>query len=287
MGENRAIICPKCRRLISNYVEQCPHCGLSKPGDRAWFMRTLGGNHISFVNGIIAVNIAFFVASYLLPLFFSSNMMTSRGMFGLPAPSGFALDQLGGAHLTGVFSGEWWRLVNSTFLHGGPLHILFNMIWVKNLGTPAEQLLSPQKMVVVYLISGVVGNMAAIFLPVAGFYLGFTLRPVFVIGASGAVFGLMGAIIAYGRKRGGYLGRSLVRQLGMWAAIIIVMGFIIPGISNSAHIGGLIAGLVLGQIMPIQDNFAGRQLHIILSLIVISVCIYSFFKVLQQLVAIL
>lgn len=286
MSESKAVVCPNCQRLVSSYIERCPHCGLSHPGSKARFMRTLGGSRITFVNAIIAANIVFFAASYLLSVFYT-GISASRGLLGLPAPSGFALDRLGGAHLTGVINGEWWRLVNSVFLHGGPLHILFNMIWVKNLGTPAEQLLSPQKMVVVYLVSGVVGNIVAIFLPVAGFYLGFDMRPVFVVGASGAVFGLMGAIIAFGRKRGGYLGRSLVRQLGIWAAVIIAMGFVVPGISNSAHIGGLIAGLVLGQIMPIRDNYTSKQANAILSLIVTAICFYAFFKMLQRLFAIM
>ena len=287
MTTKRAVICPNCRRLVSSYVEHCPHCGLSHPESRSRFIRSLGGGPISFVNGIIVVNVLFFLASYLLPVLFSANIATSRGMFGLPAPSGFALDRLGAAHLSGVLNGDWWRLVNAIFLHGGPLHILFNMMWVKNLGLPAEQLLSPQKMVIVYLISGVVGNIAAIFLPVAGFYAGFHMQPVLVIGASGAIFGLMGAIIAYGRKRGGYLGRSLVRQLGMWAAIIIVLGFIIPGISNAAHIGGLLAGLAIGQIMPVRDSFASRQFHIILSLVAIAIFLYACIAMLRRLLAIL
>ncbi len=244
------------------------------------------GNHLSFVNAIIVVNVAFFVASYLLPLFTSGEVATSRGMFGMPAPSVAALERLGGAYLSGVLYGEWWRLVNSIFLHGGPLHILFNMIWVKNLGTPAENLLSPQKMVIIYIISGIVGNLVAITLPVFGLFLGFNTRPVFVIGASGAVFGLMGAIISYGRKRGGYLGRHLVRQLGMWAAVIIAMGFVVSRISNSAHIGGLVAGLILGQTMPLRDSFSSKQLNLVLSLLVIGVSLYSFFMMFTRLLSI-
>lgn len=240
----------------------------------------------SFTRTIITINIVFFVASFLLPLFIPLKIPIFQRSFGiLPSPSSQALGILGWAEIRVFMSGDWWVLITAMFLHGGILHILFNMLWVRDLAPQTETLFSPHKMVIIYVLSGIGGNLAALFTPViARSFLQISMGNYPVVGASGAVFGLIGAIIAFGRKRGGFWGRQVVRQLGMWAAIMIAMGFIFPGISNAGHIGGFISGFLVGQLMPLRNTPANNRLCVLIGTGLIILCGYAFFQMLMRLV---
>lgn len=289
MNERQSILCPNCRKLISGYLSECPHCGLKSPSQKQKFYRFIGMNRQSFVKAIIIINVAYFVISYLLPFVLPASIPSGRGAGGLlPSPGSTALNLLGWAEIGAVQRGNWWVLITATFLHGGILHILFNMLWVRDLGPQTEILFSPHKMLIIYIFSGVGGNIAAIYTPVfAREFLRISMMDYPVIGASGAVFGLMGAIIAFGRKRGGFWGRQLVRQLGMWAAILMFMGFIFPGISNAGHIGGFISGFVIGQLMPLRNKASSNGFFVVLGAGTIVLCGYAFFRMFIRLVSIL
>ncbi len=288
MSNNQSILCPECRKLISHYVDKCPHCGLENPARKKQFMRLIGGNRKSFVKAIITINVVFFVISYLLPIFIPSGAPMGRGMLGIPSPSNIALNLLGWADIRMVLNGEWWVLITAVFLHGGILHIVFNMMWVRDLAPQTEMLFSPHKMIIIYILSGIGGNLIAISTPVIAHLLFSAQMPMApVIGASGAVFGLMGGIIAFGKKRGGFFGRQVVRQLGMWALILIVMGFLIPGVSNSAHIGGFITGFLIGHLIPLQDSSFTNKLYVLLGNAIILVCAYSFLRMVMRMVSII
>jgi rhomboid protease GluP len=285
MNQKSAILCPNCQKLISSYLPECPHCGLKTPARKSWFYQVFGVNQRSFVKSIITVNIIFFIASFLLPLLIPLRGPMLQRSFGiLPEPNSQALALLGWAELGVFMRGDWWVLITAMFLHGGVLHILFNMLWVRDLAPQTEVLFSPHKMLIIYVLSGVGGNLAALFTPVVArsvFLISMNNHP--VIGASGAVFGLIGAIIAFGRKRGGLWGRQVVRQLGMWAAILIAMGFIFPGISNTGHIGGFVSGYLIGQIIPLQGSIAANRFYKFLGTGILIVCAYSFVKIVLRL----
>lgn len=289
MNNNRAILCPNCRKLISDYSRECPHCGLKHPAKKRAMYRLLGGNQRSFTRTIITINVIFFIASFLLPLFIPLNVPVFQRSFGiLPSPSSQALGILGWAEIGVFMRGDWWVLITAMFLHGGVLHILFNMLWVRDLAPQTETLFSPHKMVIIYVLSGVGGNLAALFTPVIArnlFFISMGNYP--VVGASGAVFGLIGAIIAFGRKRGGFWGRQVVRQLGMWAVIMIAMGFIFPGISNAGHIGGFVSGFLVGQLMPLRNTPSNNKFYIFIGTGLIILCGYAFFQMLVRLVYIM
>ena len=282
-----SILCPNCQKLISDYVEVCPHCNLKNPAKKQRALRLIGGAHKSFVKTIITLNVILFIASYLLPLFIRGDFPSGRGMFGLlPSPSWKSLYLLGWADIRLLSSGYWWVLITATFLHGGVLHVLFNMLWVRDLAPQTEILFSPYKMLIVYILSGVCGNLVAVFTPLLGQFIPMIdTRFVPVIGASGAVFGLMGAIVAFGRKRGGVFGRQLVRQLGMWAVILIGMGFVFPGVSNAAHIGGFISGFLIGLLLPLNDTALSRGVFSILGTGLIGVCLLSFVLMVSRIIS--
>jgi rhomboid protease GluP len=142
-----------------------------------------------------------------------------------------------------TLSGEWWRLLSYIFLHGSLLHIAFNMWCLWDLGAMCESLYGRWTFASIYVITGVAGGIASI-----GWNPG-----VWSVGASGAIFGLAGALIA-----SFYLGefslpriaiRGTLRSLLFFAGFNLLFGSMFPGIDNSCHIGGLVSGLALGAVI--------------------------------------
>lgn len=138
-----------------------------------------------------------------------------------------------------IAEGEYWRLVTPIFLHGGWMHLLFNSYALYILGPAAEEIFGSLRFGAVYLLSGIAGVVASYgFHPCA-----------LSVGASGALFGLMGALGAFywiGRRLLGDLARLQVRQIVALAAINLIIGFSIPNIDNFAHMGGLGGGVIAG-----------------------------------------
>jgi len=141
-----------------------------------------------------------------------------------------------------VAQGEYWRLWTVTLLHAGPVHLLFNMYALYLAGPIVERWYGAPTFIVMYLACAAAGSAGS-------FVFGGDLPSV---GASGAIFGLFGVLLAAGRLHHPVDGqsRALVSQLGMLILINIAFGFAIPGIDNAAHLGGLAAGLWLGAMLP-------------------------------------
>jgi rhomboid protease GluP len=142
-----------------------------------------------------------------------------------------------------TLSGQWWRLLTYMFLHGGLMHIAFNMWCLWDLGALCESLYGRWTFAALYLITGIAGGLASI-----GWNPG-TLS----VGASGAIFGLAGALIA-----SFYLGefsvpriaiQGTLRSLLFFVGFNVLFGFMIPGIDNACHAGGLVSGVILGALI--------------------------------------
>jgi len=127
-----------------------------------------------------------------------------------------------------VTSGEWWRLISAGFLHGSIIHLLFNVyiLWV--IGSQLESMVGNIKFIIIYFVSLLGGSVASYLFSPFGSY---------SIGASGAIFGLMGAMLVVGRKR-----NLDISQITTLVAINVVIGFVLSGIDWRAHLGGLAAG---------------------------------------------
>lgn len=139
-----------------------------------------------------------------------------------------------------VGEGEWWRLFTPVLLHAGLTHILFNMwaLWV--LGPQVERGVGTWPFVGVYLASAGVGGAFAYFLGSPGDV---------AVGASGAIFGLFGIWLNWAvRRRNTTYGRMLLRQIGFLLLLNAALPFIIPNIAWEAHLGGLVAGFVIGEL---------------------------------------
>ena len=140
-----------------------------------------------------------------------------------------------------VADGEAWRLLTSAFLHSGFAHLAMNMISLYFLGSFAEASFGRGRFFALYFISGIAGGLAYL-------YFGSFNAP--AVGASGAIFGLLGGVFGFAIRRGTFSTRNpVISQLLFLTAINLFLGFTIPGVSNTAHIGGLVGGLVFGYLM--------------------------------------
>jgi rhomboid protease GluP len=163
-----------------------------------------------------------------------------------------------------TISGEWWRLLTNVFVHGGLLHIAFNMWCLWNLGQLCESLYGRWTYATVYLICGIGASLASA-----------TWHPyVPSVGASGAIFGLAGALISAFKLGEFSVPRAALsgtlRSLGAFVVYNLVFGFALPGIDNAAHIGGLITGLIVGALIaviaPLREQ-APRRAAVFLAVI--------------------
>ncbi len=159
---------------------------------------------------------------------------------GLVVQPGPVLEQ--GALIPALVAlGEWWRLVSSVFLHSGIAHLGFNMLALYFLGSFVEEAFGRARFFALYLLSGVSGGLA---------YLYFGEFDQAAVGASGAIFGLLGSVLGYSLRRGTFSWQNpLIRQLLILLALNLYLGFSIPNISNTAHLGGLAGGFIFGWLM--------------------------------------
>jgi membrane associated rhomboid family serine protease len=137
-----------------------------------------------------------------------------------------------------VIRGEYWRLITPMFLHVGAIHLAFNSYALYNLGTLAEKIYGRSKFIVVYAAAGVLGSVFS-----------FLFTRAVSAGASGAIFGLLGALLYFGRKRPGVFRRGFTANLATILLINLFIGFSNPGIDNFAHIGGFIGGYISSHLI--------------------------------------
>jgi len=259
-----AILCPSCGRLTNADAPVCLVCGRRNPG-----MWGFGGplarlfRSWNFANAVTAACIGLYVVSLV---FDPRGALAPRGPFEIFSPTGRALEALGMTGSVAWLEGRWWTLLTAIYLHGGVLHILFNVLWIRQLGPEVEKLYGPARLVVIFTVSGA-----------AGFVVSNSIGVPFTIGASGAIFGLLGAIVAFGRKRGGVFGQMVLRQYGQWALVLFVLGFFMPGVNNWAHAGGFAGGFASGLLLSLAEHRTETVLDKLLAAAALSLTVAGFF----------
>jgi rhomboid protease GluP len=201
-----------------------------------------------FIKGIIYLNILMYFVSLILSRKLpelSFNPLTafspeSGSLFAMGATGTIAVGQLN----------RWWTLISAGFLHGGILHIFFNMAALWQIGPFVINVFGPWRMYVIYTLGSV-----------AGFYVSYLAGVKFTIGASASVCSLIGALLYYGKSRGDMLGKELFRQVAGWVAGLFVFGLIVPGINNWAHGGGIAAGAVISFFLGYEKKRKERTAH--------------------------
>lgn len=253
-----SLVCPSCGKLVGVNEPRCPYCDAWRPGlfGLAPSLQRLVGNRVDLVSLILMACISLYAAALLLQ---PEALFSGRGILSFLSPGNRALYQLGMTGGAAWSLGWWWTILTANYLHGSLLHIFFNMMWVRNLAPVSTDVYGPARTFVIFNISGA-----------AGFYVSNVMSGVPTIGASGGIFGLLAALIVYGRRRGSSMMSS---QLWQWAIILGVFGFIMPGINNWAHGGGFAGGWIVGQLMGLSDEHRESAGVIILALSLIALTV--------------
>jgi rhomboid protease GluP len=229
-------LCYACGKLNRADASVCFYCGRRNPG--LWGFgpgigRLIGGLDFAWLVTVVSA-VAYLAALALDP----RAALVPRGVFDLLAPSGRALYALGMAGAIPWQQGRWWTVLTAIYLHGSLLHILFNLLWVRQLVPDVEQVYGRARTIIIFTASGVVC-----------FLLSDLVGTSFTVGASGAIFGLLAAMVWYGRRRGGFFGSAVLRQYGTWALVLFVLGLVSgTGVNNWGHAGGLIGGFLAASI---------------------------------------
>jgi len=169
-------------------------------------------------------------------------------MFGATEDSAYMLEH-GAMYVPYLTEGhEYYRIFTSMFLHYGFDHLMGNMVMLALLGWQLEQEIGSVKYIILYLVSGLCGQFAMIWYDV------YINNYVPFAGASGAVFGVIGALLYVAVRNRGHIGRVSGRGLLIMIVISVYYGFTTPGIANFAHIGSLFAGLMLAVILYRKRN---------------------------------
>jgi membrane associated rhomboid family serine protease len=219
-------ICPEC--MVPAAVGfQCPEC-VAAGQAAVREPRTAFGGRLTTSSSVTMTLIAVCVAVFLGQLVVGVNQVA--GTWGM-WPLAVAVDD------------QWYRLLTSVFLHGSFLHIMFNMYVLYVLGPPLERLLGHVRFLLLFLIAGLGGSVASF---------SFSAVNTVSVGASGAIFGLMGALVVAGRHM-----RADITQVLVLIAINVAIGFIAPGIDWRAHLGGLITGAAVAFVFSKAPQ--GRQ----------------------------
>lgn len=212
-------------------------------------------NSRNLINSIVWTNVVLFVVSLL---FSGSNLELTINPLNALSPSMEALTFLGATGTLPINQyQEWWSLLTANWLHGSLLHIIFNMMALRTVGPLVIHEFGIYRMFSIYTLTGV-----------AGFYLSYLGRVPLTIGASAGLCGLIGALLFFGKSRGGDWGQRIFQQTRAWIISLVLFGFFIPNINNWGHGGGLMAGLALALILGYndqrQENTADRILAILL-----------------------
>jgi rhomboid protease GluP len=275
-----SVVCASCGSLVGVNDDRCYTCGRRNPG--LWgFGPALRrfGNDLGFVSLVVYGCVALYAATLVATVLFGGSIL-SGSIFSILGPSTNVLIGFGGSGALPVFIyGRWWTILSAGWLHGGALHILFNMMWVRQLGPAVADIYGAARMVIIYTVACAAGFFLSSFM---GYYLPipFLGGGGLTIGASAPIFGLLGSLVYYGRRGGSSMVKS--EALG-YAVTLFVMGLILPGVDNAAHAGGFAGGYLAGMWLdPLKrermDHFVGAVVCIAATaLAIIASLVTSYF----------
>jgi len=225
-------------------------------------LNKLFGTKIDILALIPTACIALYVLSLLLDL--ESALNTGGGLFGMLSPGMSALFSLGMTVSLPQLSTPWWTVFTSIYLHDGLLHILFNIMWIRQLGPQVGEFYGPARFFIIYTAGGVLG-----------FVISNMLSGAPTMGASGSIFGLFGALIVYGRWHGGSLA-MMTRQVWQWAIVLLIFGFMMSRVNNYAHIGGFVGGYLSARLLVSGTNRGEGRIVILIALLCVVVTALGF-----------
>jgi len=243
-----SVVCASCGSLVGVNDDRCYSCGRRNPG--LWGFSPMlrqFGNDLGFLNLVVYGCSVLYALMIVMTMLVGGDVMGGGNLFGILSPDTGIAVAFGASGAEPVFRlGMWWTVLSAGWLHGSILHILFNMLWVRQLGPATADIYGAGRMVIIYTVAGVVGFMLS---SLAGRFLYWMPIPFLrgagvTLGASAPIFGLLGALVYYGRRGGSSMVGAQAMQ---YAVVLFVFGLIMNGVDNYAHAGGFLGGYLAGM----------------------------------------
>jgi rhomboid protease GluP len=274
-----SVLCPSCGNLVGVNDEQCFTCGRRNPGmfGFAAAIRALGRD-FGFVKLVISGSIALFVATLLIDL----EGIQRGGFLTFMSPSTRALFLFGASGQIPVFElGRFWTVLSAGWLHGGILHLLFNMSAVRSFAPATADLYGPGRMIIIYTVSSITGFLFSSvtyeylpWIPMARLLGIIGLHGAeLTLGASAPICGLLGALLYYGNRTG---NRAIREQMMGYAMGFALFGLVLRGIDNTAHLGGFVGGYLAARFLdPLTPERGDHLLIAVLCLVATALTILA------------
>jgi membrane associated rhomboid family serine protease len=269
-----SVVCSSCGSLVGVNDERCYSCGRRNPG--LWGfgpMLRRFGHDLGFVTLVIYGCAALYAAMLLMTVVLGGSIVSSGSIMGLLAPAQPVALAFGASGSIPVFEYDmWWTVLSAGWLHGSVLHILFNMLWVRELGPPTSEVYGAGRMVIIYTVASVVGFLLS---SIAGRLLGGLPIPFLrgagvTLGASAPIFGLLGALVYYGRRGGSSMIGAQAKQ---YAIVLFVFGLFMGGIDNYAHAGGFLGGYTAAiWLDPLKPE---RMDHLVIAVVCLAATVLA------------
>ncbi len=238
--------CGSCGALVDPKAKRCHQCGRLWPallGLRPGLDRLFSREH-SFSKPFALFLVVVYLATVLVG---QRTGNVGPGLLEKFNPGPGVTLPAGVAYTPFILGGDWWRTITACLLHAGIVHILFNCFALFNLGRIVEQIYGNARLTIVLFVSGVVGYVVGLpFVPMS-------------LGASGAICGLIGAVLAFGFRRGGTHGEMIRGQALQWILYLAVFGFVVSGINNYAHFGGAAGGFAAAWFFDAHQLQKGKE----------------------------
>ena len=272
-----SVVCASCGSLVGVNDDRCYSCGRRNPG--LWgFSPVLRqfGNDLGFVTLVVYGCSIIYAATLLITLALGGDMTGGGNLFNMLSPRTDVAVAFGASGAGPVFGySMWWTVLSAGWLHGSALHILFNMLWVRQLGPATADIYGAGRMVIIYTIAGATGFLLS---SLAGYLLYWMPIPFLrgatvTLGASAPIFGLLGALVYYGRRGGSSMVGAQALQ---YALVLFIFGLIMPGVDNYAHAGGFLGGYVSGiWLDPLKRERVDHLLWAVVCLVLTALAILA------------
>jgi rhomboid protease GluP len=223
-------VCPNCGAVHSVDARNCSQCGARLDSKPVQILRRIG---------LVApqlISASTVLGAFILLAYFTVLRDDPEGSFF--SLSWDALARHGSHIPRAVNDGQWWRLGSAIFLHGGLLHLGFNLLALIQVGPQIEELFDRRRMVTFFMMTGIFANLVSNFLIDGS-----------SVGASGALMGLIGVAVGWGQRDGTSVGRQARNAMLKWGLYTIAIGIFIPFINNVAHVAGFVSGAILGYLV--------------------------------------
>lgn len=267
------VVCPSCNQTVDVTEKTCSHCGRKNPS--MWGFAgalTSLGRDLGFIRIINWGCILLYIASLLVDI----SSIRNDNVWNLLSPSLESLFLFGASGSIPVFElGRWWTVFTAAWLHGSILHITFNLLWIREIAPSVAQAYGAARLVIIYTVSAIAGSLLS---SAAAHYLVGVPKILqganLTVGASGAFFGLLGALVSYGQLS----GSSAVKQKATTYAVgMFLLGFIMPNVDNWGHLGGFLGGWAIARLKWLYNGKPEGQNHLWSAIACLALTLLSIF----------